>query len=340
MIEKNDPASEEKYKVSICIPIYNTSKDEIYDCLDSIKTCSLKPEDFEIVVIDDGSTEYDVLEYVESLKLKEAGFNIECYKHLKNEGLLEVRRSAINVAKGHYIYNLDSDDFLEPGILGKVVEKYYNQDYDIIQMEYTELNNTDLAGSDKKDNRHHIFSFDAKVTDDSQSLLRCFAVSNSVNSWVWAKLIKASLYKSIYRTLPKMYLNYNEDWLQTFLLCKFAKSIISLPNYSVQYYCRSGMTRVKHQELREEQLVQVLSYKKVMEIINPENAKSEDLKNWIMAKHLHILLEIYSAILLGSTEENIQKFVKMFVDTFGIETVKSIDKIFKSIQEHPEWNIK
>jgi hypothetical protein len=30
----------------------------------------------------------------------------------------------------------------------------------------------------------------------------------------------------------------------------------------------------------------------------------------------------------------------MFVDTFGIETVKSIDKIFKSIQEHPEWNIK
>lgn len=327
MIEKIDLTSEEKYKVSICIPVYNTDKDLFFDCLDSIKFCGLKKEEFEIVVIDDGSTEYDVGNFVEEFKKNNLGYNIDCYKHAKNEGLLEARRSGVAIAKGHYIYNLDSDDFLEQNTLGKVIEKYYDQDYDMIQMEYIDL--TPIYNDPSK-GKYHITKFEAKISDENQSLLRYFALSRSLYGYIWGKLIKRSLYKKVFDILPYIRLNYREDWIQMFFLCKYAKSILSLPEYAVQYYRRNGMTQIGTNKLSEKQLENYLSYVNIMNIVNPNNAKTKDLKNWISGIHMKVLLEIYSAIVVGATEENKQEYTKKFLDTFGKETVDIVHKLYMS----------
>ena len=328
MIEKIDHTSEEKYKVSICIPVYNTDKDLFFDCLDSIKFCGLKKEEFEIIVIDDGSTEYDVGRFVEEFKKNNLGYNIDCFKHAKNEGLLEARRSGVTIAKGHYIYNLDSDDFLEQNTLGKVIEKYYDQEYDLIQMEYI---NTAPAVGDDSQGIAHITKFKAKVSDENQSLLRYFAISTCVTGYIWGKLIKRSLYKKVFDILPYIYLNYREDWLQMFFLCKYAKSILSLPECTAQYYNRSNsMTSIKRSNLTEEKLKFYLSYAQIIKIVNQKNAHSEELKQWINDIHIQVLLEIYSVIVVGAVEEDKQKYTDMLVKTFGEDLIKNINEIYKN----------
>ena len=93
-------------EVTIIIPVYNTEK-YIRDCFGSIIKQSFS--NFEVIVINDGSTDKsaDICnEYCE----KDSRFKIY---NLKNQGAAKARNSALDLAKGRYIFFVDSDDWLE-----------------------------------------------------------------------------------------------------------------------------------------------------------------------------------------------------------------------------------
>jgi glycosyltransferase involved in cell wall biosynthesis len=102
-------------KVTIIVPVYNV---ELYlkECLDSLICQSLS--DIEIICVDDGSTdnsptilsEYSSADNRISIVTKENG------------GLSSARNAGVNVAKGEYIYFLDSDD----RISRETIEYSYN----------------------------------------------------------------------------------------------------------------------------------------------------------------------------------------------------------------------
>ena len=87
--------------ISVVIPTYN-SADFIGEAIESALNQSLKP--FEIIVIDDGST--DNTREV----LKKYNKNISYY-YQSNHGSGKARNKGIKEAKGEYIAFLDSDDF-------------------------------------------------------------------------------------------------------------------------------------------------------------------------------------------------------------------------------------
>jgi len=91
-------------KVSVIIPIYNAEK-YLKDCVDSVLHQSF--EDFEIILVDDGSTDNSPKlcdEYCE----KDARIKV---LHKKNEGLSMARNDGLAVASGDFVLFLDSDDF-------------------------------------------------------------------------------------------------------------------------------------------------------------------------------------------------------------------------------------
>lgn len=99
---------EEKYVVSIIIPVYNGSK-FIKKAIDSVLAQKVNFQ-IEIIVIDDAST--DSLESV----LRKY-FNLKNFKYIKNKknlGVAESRNIGIKVAKGKYIAFLDADDWWKP----------------------------------------------------------------------------------------------------------------------------------------------------------------------------------------------------------------------------------
>lgn len=320
----------EDYKVSICIPVYNTKQELLEECLGSIPYCGFdnRKDDIEIIVIDDGSTELDVHAVVMDFHKKYPDYHIDDYRHLKNEGLFEARRSAVSVAKGKYIYNLDSDDFLEPDGLGILVDKIYDKDYDIVQSEYVDL------VPDPKLQHLPIMKIDDKLVNDKQSILRYYAVNNFIPGYVWGKLIKRDLYIKSFNELPYLNLTFCEDFLQTFFLCKNAKSICSFPDIITYNYNRTtGMTNIDEQNMTKERFKKYLTYSEIINIINENNAHTPELKQWIREKHTTMLLQIYSSIILSVKDKELKEYLNMFSKAFGKDTLHNIHDLFESMRK-------
>ena len=91
--------------ISIIIPVYNVEK-YIKETLISVKKQSSRPD--EVIIINDGSTD-DSFKIVEDLKDSD---NWKIFE-TKNQGLGLTRNYGKSLAKGDYIYFLDSDDILE-----------------------------------------------------------------------------------------------------------------------------------------------------------------------------------------------------------------------------------
>lgn len=96
--------------VSVIIPVYNTEK-YLEECLDSIVFQTLK--NIEIICINDGSTDnsYNIL--VEYAK-KDNRIRII---NQSNMGQSAARNRGLEIARGKYVYFMDSDDWLEKNAL-------------------------------------------------------------------------------------------------------------------------------------------------------------------------------------------------------------------------------
>lgn len=92
--------------VSVIIPVYNVEK-YLNQCVESV--LKLK-SDFEIVLVDDGSTDKSG-ELCDSLAKKDSRIKVI---HKENGGLSSARNAGIENASGEYLMFLDSDDFLNP----------------------------------------------------------------------------------------------------------------------------------------------------------------------------------------------------------------------------------
>ena len=93
-------------KISIIIPVYNTAK-YLKRCLDSVLAQSYK--DFEMVIINDGSTD-NSLSICESYAQKDERIEI---LNLQHNGVSNARNNGISKAKGEFICFVDSDDKIE-----------------------------------------------------------------------------------------------------------------------------------------------------------------------------------------------------------------------------------
>lgn len=98
-------------KASIIIPVYNVKK-YLPKCIESALNQDF--ENYEIILIDDGSTDGSdkiVDEYAEQYP------NIVVAIHQENKGLGGARNTGIDNSKGTYLIFLDSDDYLEKDTL-------------------------------------------------------------------------------------------------------------------------------------------------------------------------------------------------------------------------------
>lgn len=121
--------------LSIVVPVYNV-ENYLSKCLDSILNQDIAKDDYEIVVVNDGSTDSSgeiAKEYAEKHT------NITLINQ-ENQGLSGARNSGIRVAKGKYIQFVDSDDYLEPNVEKSLVERMESENLDILRFNYQNVN--------------------------------------------------------------------------------------------------------------------------------------------------------------------------------------------------------
>lgn len=106
--------------VTVVVPIYNMEK-YLKRCLDSIVNQTFRS--FAVLMVDDGSTDssYSIA------KVYEEKYGFELVRQ-ENKGLGGARNTGIELAKSKYIVFPDSDDWLQPNYLEKLVstaEKFH-----------------------------------------------------------------------------------------------------------------------------------------------------------------------------------------------------------------------
>ena len=114
----------EKIKVSIVIPVYNV-EDYLEDCIQSVLKQSL--EEIEVICINDGSTDASQ-EILDVFFQKDP--RVKVSTHIENSGPSVARNIGLSLAKGKYIYFLDSDDMIKKDCLEKLwkISEKYNLD--------------------------------------------------------------------------------------------------------------------------------------------------------------------------------------------------------------------
>lgn len=102
---------------SVIVPAYNVSK-YLPKCLDSILAQTFS--DFELIVVDDGSTD-ESPSICDAYAEKDPRVRVI---HKQNGGLSDARNAGLDIAQGTYIYFADSDDYLMPELLEKGYEQF------------------------------------------------------------------------------------------------------------------------------------------------------------------------------------------------------------------------
>ena len=126
-------------KVSVVIPVF---KVEAYlaACLDSILDQGFKPEEFEVIIVNDGSPDNSkaiALDYT----AKHPNF---IFIDQENQGVSVARSAGLDKASGDYIAFIDPDDTIYPNSLKAIVARAYEENLDIL---YLSLDAFDEAGN-------------------------------------------------------------------------------------------------------------------------------------------------------------------------------------------------
>ena len=110
-------------KLSIIIVNWNTSK-LLRQCLNSLEIKNQKSKiknNFEIIVVDNGSTD-DSIKEIETFKFQIKNFKLKIIQNDSNQGFAKAVNMGIKESKGEVILLLNSDTQVKPGALEKLIE--------------------------------------------------------------------------------------------------------------------------------------------------------------------------------------------------------------------------
>jgi glycosyltransferase involved in cell wall biosynthesis len=114
--------------ITVIITLYNYA-DYIEQCLDSVCatiTDSL-PEGFDILVIDDGST--DESAHLVETYLQKTEFPLCLVKKAFNTGLADARNTGLHLARAPFVFILDADNWIYPNCLSRLYNAIHNTDH-------------------------------------------------------------------------------------------------------------------------------------------------------------------------------------------------------------------
>lgn len=121
-------------KLSIIIPVYNAEQ-YLKKCLESVFQQNLKPEDFEVICINDGSTD-KTQQILEEFQKKYTNIILE---NQENFGEAISRNKALSLSKGEFITFLDSDDYYDALTLSKALQIIASQNLDILYLKMNHI---------------------------------------------------------------------------------------------------------------------------------------------------------------------------------------------------------
>ena len=180
--------------ISVIIPVYNAGS-YLHRCVDSMLSQTFS--DFELLLIDDGSTDGSSA-VCDIYASKDPRIIV---LHQKNGGVASARRTGIAKAKGTYSIHADADDYAEPNMLQEMYDRITETGADMLVADFY----LDYANGIQRKSCQSASGY------TSSAYLKAILMGKRMGS-LWNKLIRHSLYNE-YLVQIAYDINYCEDVL-------------------------------------------------------------------------------------------------------------------------------
>lgn len=166
--------------LSIIVPVYNV---EAYldKCLKSLVQQTLEAFRYEIIVINDGSTDHSqkIIDFYANKY-----DNVRSYQK-ENGGLSDARNYGIERAEGKYIAFVDSDDYVKDSMYKTMLEKAEQRDFDIVVCDFIEVRGENES------------FFTSRLKHDIMEMQGIKKTMCDIYPSAWNKLYKRSLFDNL-----------------------------------------------------------------------------------------------------------------------------------------------
>lgn len=203
-------------KISVIIPAYNAEK-YLTEALDSVVSQTMSDSDYEIIIVNDGSSDHtaDILEKYKNLYSNITVINKE------NGGPSSARNAGLDIASGEYIYFFDADDLLINNSLEALYQCAEEKNADLVIGKYNVLTPYKLSPVRTLDNLVCLDNIDKYNTD----ILQTFAL--------WNKLFRLDLIKQYHLNFKSV--SYSEDGIFVMDYVLHCTNITGLDQALIQY---------------------------------------------------------------------------------------------------------
>lgn len=215
-MEKSD-----KPQISIIVPIFNVDE-YLYRCLYSISSQTY--ENFEVVMVDDGSTD-ESFSIAQGFEAADGRFKL--YKNTV-KGVSFARNFGLEKAQGEYLAFVDSDDFVDPHYLHRLYYRAKSTKADVVCCNYA-------VYTQESGDIHTIkLRKPRKGEYSSEKAVKKTVSDWSMRSYLWNKLWKRELFMENNIRFPHMYF---EDLAMVSTLLYFANKVVVI-DQCLYYYTR------------------------------------------------------------------------------------------------------
>lgn len=297
-------------KYSIIVPAYNV-QGYIIDCLESLDRINYDKNRYEVVVVNDGSTD-QTLQRIEDWIKDKSNFRLISQD---NKGLGGARNTGITFSKGEWLLFIDSDDWIhDPDVLN-VFDSYLDKDIEIIKsISYRETFTRDSSSS---------FHYKNAFIDSGSGA--DILLSDNFKPHVWLGCYKSSLIKKAeYRFREKI--AYEDlDWSIVMHLNALKVTVIDYKFCSYFYNTDSLSNNPSLKRIRD-MIASLISVQNITQNKNIPPLVSEIIKKRLKKNTIRLVLATRNYKILDS--------VKLFKEARNIglfDTIKYKSTIIEKI---------
>ena len=268
---------------SIVVPVYNVEK-YLRECIDSILRQTFT--DFELILVDDGSTDNSPL-ICDDYAQNDGRIKVI---HKQNGGQAEARNIGTKTANGKYIIYIDSDDYIIENTFLQDLYEIAKTGIDIICYKFRKYYDDTKELSDVG------FKIPEFETQDSMALrINKLVANDAFYCAPWSKTIKLSVIKDNAVEFKSGLLSEDQEWYYNVLIN--SASIEGIDKSYIAYRQRSNSNSNTWKIKNLTDTIDIIKNWK-------EKMEASDLEKELKLSLLNSLAKLYCNLLIGYTRYN------------------------------------
>ena len=279
-------------KYSIIIPVYNV-KCYLEQCINSVLLQTF--EDFEIILVNDGSTDGSSV-LCDTISQNDKRIRVI---HKENGGLSSARNAGLKASMGEYVLFLDSDDYWTySGLLSDAFGIINQTKADLIIFDYS----SDLKKINNKISNSELeYSFFKMSKEEAFRTLSCLS---KIRSSACDKIYKSSIIKQDNFLFEEGVFSEDIDWTARVLIA--TTKICIIDRYA--YYYRPNQNSITHNKQRKNIVDLAERIRIIVEYSKP--IKSKPFYEWFMNYCSYQYITFLNTVSMYEGKEDISDVIK------------------------------